>query len=203
MGQRFDLIEVMRFDAEDGIVELERHVARLGASARALGFAFNRHDARNELHAASFRLREDHLVRLALSRTGRIAIETRPLPVPPTGAVTVRIVPQPLEPDDLRLWHKTSDGSLYEAARRGAGTFEVLFRRPDGRLTDGSFTSLFVARGGRLATPPHADGLMPGILRQRLIDAGEAVEAPLTASDLANGFFVGNIVSGLLPARLG
>ena len=35
-----------------------------------------------------------------------------------------------------------------------------------------------------------------------LIDEGRAVEAPLTLDDLKDGFFVGNIVRGLIPARL-
>ena len=46
-------------------------------------------------------------------------------------------------------------------------TFEVVFERPDGRLTEGSFTSLFVERGGRLVTPPAARGLLTGILYVR------------------------------------
>ncbi len=46
-----------------------------------------------------------------------------------------------------------------------------------GFLTEGSFTSLFVERGGRLLTPPLARGLLPGILRARLIDEGRAEEA--------------------------
>jgi len=36
----FDLIETMRFEAIDGFVELEAHLARMKASAEALGFAF-------------------------------------------------------------------------------------------------------------------------------------------------------------------
>ena len=43
---------------------------------------------------------------------------------------------------------------------------------------------------------------MPGILRASLIDEGRAVEAALTADDLADGFFIGNIVRGLIPAKL-
>jgi para-aminobenzoate synthetase / 4-amino-4-deoxychorismate lyase len=76
----------------------------------------------------------------------------------------------------------------------------VIAARPDGQLTEGSFTSLFVPRDGRLLTPPLALGLLPGVLRAELIEAGRAAEAPLTAADLAHGFFVGNAVRGLIPA---
>jgi para-aminobenzoate synthetase/4-amino-4-deoxychorismate lyase len=54
-----------------------------------------------------------------------------------------------------------------------------------------------------LLTPPVSRGLIPGILRGKLIDEGKAVEAELTPADLEDGFFVGNIVRGLIPARLG
>ncbi|MGT2514251.1 aminotransferase class IV [Sphingomonas panni] len=77
---RFDLIETMAFDPHTGIPLLERHLARLTASARALGFAFDRHATRNELQAATFRLREPARVRLLLSRSGAIAVDVTPCP---------------------------------------------------------------------------------------------------------------------------
>ncbi|WP_174293294.1 aminotransferase class IV, partial [Sphingomonas bacterium] len=82
------------------------------------------------------------------------------------------------------------------------GTAEVVFERPDGWLTEGSFTSLFVERDGRLLTPPLAHGLLPGVLRAELIENGRAVEAALTRVDLAEGFLLGNALRGLQRARL-
>jgi para-aminobenzoate synthetase/4-amino-4-deoxychorismate lyase len=202
-GQRaFDLIETMRFDPNDGIIELERHLARLGESARRLGFRFDRHAVRNEIHAATFRLMDACRVRLLLSPSGAVAIESRPLPPLQDGTASVRIVPLPVDPTDFRLAHKTSDRGFYDAARRAAGSFEILFARPDGLLTEGSFTNLFVPRDGRLVTPTLARGLLPGILRATLLDSGEAIEGDLTAADLAGGFFVGNALRGLIPAQL-
>ena len=202
-GRSFDLIETMRFTPDDGVVELERHIARMGASAAALDFAFDRHHVRNELQAASFRLREPRLLRLMLSRTGAVAIEGRaPLPDPPAGPVTVALAPLPVAPDDFRLRHKTSDRAFYDEARRASGAFETIFHDPDGFLTEGSFTSLFVERGGRLLTPPLERGLLPGILRGRLIEEGRAEEADLRLADLAGGFLIGNAVRGLLRATL-
>lgn len=74
---RFDLLETMAFDPLEGIRLLELHLARLKASADALGFAFDRHDVRNELQAATFRLRDPGRVRLLVSRRGSVAIEVR------------------------------------------------------------------------------------------------------------------------------
>ncbi|WP_294392080.1 aminodeoxychorismate synthase component I [uncultured Sphingomonas sp.] len=198
----FDLIETMRFDPLDGLVNLEAHVARLGASASRFDFQFNRHDVRNELHAATFRLTEFARVRLRLSPSGSVAIETSALPPVANGSVGVRVVPLPVAAEDFRLRHKTSDRSFYDEARAVAGTFEVVFVRPDGQLTEGSFTSIFVARDGRYLTPPIASGLLPGVHRALMIERGEAVEAALTAADLCGGFFLGNDVRGMMPAHL-
>jgi para-aminobenzoate synthetase/4-amino-4-deoxychorismate lyase len=77
-----------------------------------------------------------------------------------------------------------------------------VFVRPDGLLTEGSFTNLFVRRDGKLVTPPLTLGLLPGILRATLIEAGEAIEGALTEADLTRGFFIGNALRGLIAARL-
>ncbi len=197
--RRFDLIETMRFDPDDGLLMLERHLARMKASADALGFTFDRHDARNELQAATFRLRTPRRIRLLLAPSGAIAVEVAPLPFAP-DRVDVAIVPLPVASTDFRLRHKTSARAFYDDARNAAGTFEVVFEDADGFLTEGSFTSLFVERGATLVTPPLRKGLLPGILRADLLESGRATEAALTRADLTAGFFIGNAVRGLIPA---
>lgn len=194
----FDLIETMAFDPVEGVLRVERHLARMKASAAALGFAFDRHAARNELQAATFRLRGAGRVRLALGRAGTIAIAIAPAPAMSAGPVAVAVVPLPVAVDDRRLAHSTSDRRFRDDARAAAGTFEVVFTAPDGRLTQGSFTNLFVARGDRLLTP--AGPCLPGILRGELLDSGRAVAADLTVADLAGGFLIGNALCGLVPA---
>jgi para-aminobenzoate synthetase/4-amino-4-deoxychorismate lyase len=197
----FDLIETMRFDPVEGMPDLDRHLARLKASAEALAFRFDRHEARNDLQAASFRAGPSR-IRLAVARSGCLAIELTPLPESPVEPVDVAIGPLPVSPDDFRLRHKSSDRGFYDAARMASGAFEILFTDPDGFLTEGSFTSLFVERDGILLTPPFARGLLPGILRGRLLDEGQAKEADLRPDDLAGGFLIGNALRGLVRARL-
>ena len=197
---RFDLIETMAFDPHNGIPLLERHLGRMSASARALGFAFDRHATRNELQAATFRLRLPSRVRLLLSRSGAIAVDVTSLPAAIAGPVDVAVAPLPIDRRDLRLAHKTSDRRFWPAPP--AGCFETIFVTEDGQLTEGSFTSIFVAGGAQLLTPPLDHGLLPGVLRTEMIARGEAVEMPLTPADLAQGFYIGNAVRGLIRARL-
>lgn len=198
----FDLIETIRFDAMDGFVDLDRHIARLRASAEALGFACDRHQIRNELQAASFPRRTDAMVRLRLARSGALAIELRDLPPAPQDTVMVTPCPRPVAAGDFRLRHKTSDRAFYDTARHAAGTFEVAFVDDDGFVTEGSFTSIFVERDGMLLTPPLSRGLIPGTLRQRLIDEGRAREEDIPVTALRDGFLLGNAIRGLISARL-
>lgn len=198
----FDLIETMAFDPTEGIARLDGHLARLGASARLLGFALDRHRLRNMLQNATFRRREPARLRLRLSRDGHVAIALDAFPPRPTGPVQVGIAPLPVDPEDFRLRHKTSDRSFYDDSRRASGMFEVLFVDHHGRLTEGSFTNIFVERGGMLLTPGSQAGLIPGVLRAELLAAGKAVEADLTPDDLTGGFLIGNALRGLIAARL-
>jgi len=70
-----DLEEVMRFDPDEGIANLDEHLDRLKNAADVQGFKFDRHAARNELQAATFGKRRNAIARLLLSPTGAMAIE--------------------------------------------------------------------------------------------------------------------------------
>lgn len=196
-----DLIETMAFDPMEGIALIERHLERMKNSAAALGFAFDRHDARNELQAATFRLRKASRIRMMLANSGAVAIQVSPLAPRRDTPLSVALVPLPVAPADWRLRHKTSDRAFYDDARRESGCDEVVFVAPDGSLTEGSYTSLFVERDGMLLTP-LAGALLPGVLRAELLETGRAREAVLWPEDLAGGLLLGNALRGLMPATL-
>ena len=200
-----DLIETMHFDPHEGVALLELHLERLRASAAELGFAFDRHGLRNAIQALCFDIAEPAKLRLMMARSGAHTLEVAPLPVPLAAPAICAVMPLPLATGDWRLRHKTTDRAFYEEAHhaaREARAHEALFVRDDGLLTEGTFTSLFVERDGVLVTPPLALGLLPGVLRQSLIDAGRAVEGEVRLDDLAEGFHIGNALRGLMPARL-
>ncbi len=201
-----DLIETMRFEPESGIALLEEHLARMKASAAALGFTFDRHALRNHIQALCFEVEAPAKVRLLVSRSGASALETAPLPEPAAGPLKVAALPHPLDPSDWRLAHKTSDRGFYEealAAARSLGADEALLVRADGLVTEGSWTSVFAGgTDGELLTPPLHLGLLPGVLRGSLIAQGRAREAELTLDDLTGGFWLGNAVRGLVRAVL-
>ncbi len=200
-----DLIETMRFTPDKGIPLLELHLERIRASAAELGFAFDRHAVRNAIQALCFEADAPARLRLLVSRSGAYCLELGALPASPSEPVACAVLPLPVDHADWRLRHKSSDRHFYEAAldvARAAGAQEALLIRDDGLLTEGSFTSLFAQRDGKLLTPPATLGLLPGVLRRSLIESGRATEAELTLADLEQGFFIGNALRGLMAARL-
>ena len=192
-----DLIETMRVKAGQP-PDLALHLARMAASAAFLGVVFDQ-------NAVEFAVRRaipggfSGRLRLLAASSGAICVQLSPAPAFPATA-RVALVPLPVAADDWRLRHKTSDRDFYDSSRRTSGAFECVFVRPDGAVTEGSFTNVFVEHAGLLLTPPAKLGLLPGILRARLLAEGRAREAVLTAADLGDGFYIGNALRGLVAA---
>jgi len=201
----FDLIESMRFDPDTGMEFLEFHLERMKTSAAELGFSFDRHQTRNQIQALCFELEGPAKIRLLLARSGAIALEAQELGEPPGEPLECIVLPMPVDSGDWRLRHKTSDRGFYQGAlsvAHGEGAQEALLLRDDGLLTEGSWTNIFVERDGILLTPPADLGLLPGILRHSLIEAGKARVTNLQIADLEQGFLLGNAVRGLMKAKL-
>ena len=69
-------------------------------------------------------------------------------------------------------------------------------------ITEGSRTNVFVEKDGILVTPRLETGLLAGVFRAQQIASGKAVEGDVRAADLADGFFIGNSVRGMMAATL-
>ncbi len=112
----------------------------------------------------------------------------------------------PLTPNVQNTQIKTTARDFYEGERTRLaalkGVAEVIFVNEEGLVCEGSYTSIFIEVGGKLLTPGLSCGLLPGVLRQALIESGQAVEARLTMADIktADAIFVGNSLRGLMPA---
>jgi len=207
----FELFETMLATPGEGIRYLDRHLARLARSARALGFRFDRDAAMQALREALPALApgQPSRLRLALAHAGRIGITHSPLPPLPPGAVKLLIADQRLPNANPLAAHKTTVRQHYDAGVRAAeraGAFDSLFFTEDGRLVEGGRSTVFARIGGRWVTPPVADGALPGVMRGVLIEDSiwEATERSLYRQDLeaAQKLVVCNALRGVLPARL-
>ncbi|MCS6986402.1 MAG: aminodeoxychorismate synthase component I [Sphingomonadaceae bacterium] len=200
------LIETMPRIPPGRVPWLALHLDRMEGSASHLGLQFDRVQAEG-LVGRLPPTAAPQRVRLVLASGGQLAVHVSPAPPTPSAPVEARLVDLPVAPTDWRLFHKTADRAFHEEARRRAGVFEALYVRPDGTVSEGSFTHVFVqGPDGRLRTPA-GPGLLPGVLRRRLIDEGRAVEAVLRPADVAAAaevgrLWLGNALRGLMPARL-
>ena len=192
------LIETLRH--EGGFVRLAQHLARMQASAQALGFSYDEAAAQAALAAAIEGRTGALRVRLTLDETGQHLATAHDLPPNPPHW-TYRISPDRTQSGDLLLGHKTSWRDLYD--REHPGCDEMLFCNERGELTEGARSNIFVRREGVLLTPPLAAGVLPGVLRAELIARGAAREAALTPDDLNGEVYLGNSLRGLIPAKPG
>lgn len=208
-GAGFELIETLRWEPASGFVRLERHMARLAASARELGFKLSPAGIDCALRDA---VRGDAplRIRLTLPQDGKPEVAAQPFtPLAPGAVWTLKIAETRLDANDLLLRHKTTRRSVYDAARAEFSreeADEVILFNQHGQVCEGTITNVFVDTGDSiLLTPPLRCGLLPGVLRGELLESGKAREVVLTGNDLrrANAIFVGNSLRGLIRARLG
>ncbi len=192
----FDLLETFRMG------DIDAHLRRLQTSAAAFGIVADVDEARRALRGAAGN--RDVLVRLRLNSEG-VRVHSEDVAAEP-GSLRVWIGSVRVFSGDPMVPHKTSLRNAYDAAYAEAlanGCSEGILQNERGEITEGSRTNVFVKRGDVLLTPPLACGLLPGILRERLLEQGEAVEGVLYPNDLIAGeTYVGNSARGLMRAEV-
>lgn len=208
-GAGFELIETLRWEPEAGFIRLDRHLARLYASAAELGFSCDAHKVGEALAGAAAGQGGALRARLVLRRDGAVSASAQPHePLAADRVWKLRLARARLDSTDTLLRHKTSRRHTYTRARAEYlvnQADEVLLANERGELCEGAITNVFADFGdGVLLTPRLDCGLLPGVLRGELLDRGEAEEAVFSFDDLkpAKALFVGNSLRGLIPARL-
>lgn len=201
----FALVETMRFE-RGACALLARHLGRLEASARCLGFRLDATEVRAALAREAGRLGAGgHRVRLLLDEGGGIRIEAGPLPAAASEPLPVALAAAPVSRRDRWLFHKTTRREPYEARRRARpDAFDVILQNQEGELTELTIGNLVVELEGERLTPPRDAGLLGGVFRAELLDRGEIVERPLRSADLraARRLWLVNAVRGWVPIRL-
>jgi para-aminobenzoate synthetase/4-amino-4-deoxychorismate lyase len=215
---RLRLLETLLWRPGTGFVLLERHLARLAASAHHFGFPVSLERVRGrlvelgaELEASARRLR----VRLLVGPAGEVSLEVLPLE-PSHRPWTVALAAEPIDRKDPFLRHKTTRREVYERAleqararalREDSGApppDDVLLWNREGELTESTVANLVVRLDGRLLTPQAASGLLPGTLRAELLARGRIEERVVRVEELgrAEALYLINSLRGWLPARL-
>jgi para-aminobenzoate synthetase/4-amino-4-deoxychorismate lyase len=197
------LIETLR--REDGeYPRLSGHLDRLQRSAAWLGFACDEALVRQRL--ASLPAHGIWRVRMTLDKAGAVEVQAFPLDDAPVMSRLALLAETRIDSGDPLRRHKTTARKVYDEALSilapASPVFDVVFLNERGEVAEGARSSVFVERDGCLLTPPLSSGALPGVLRGELLAAGRAREAVLLPDDLAQGFWLGNALRGLLPVRL-
>jgi para-aminobenzoate synthetase/4-amino-4-deoxychorismate lyase len=182
----FELIETMRLEGGRYVREA-RHLQRLRESAAFFDRSFDngvvvralREHARS--HAGTSRR-----VRLQLDATGHPHVESRPLDAPVHEPAPVALATAPVSRDDWRLYHKTTQRDVYDQHRRARpDVFDVLLWNDERVVTELTIGNLVAEIDGERWTPDRRSGLLAGVFRGELLDAGEIRERVITIEDLA------------------
>ena len=207
----FELIETIRWERGLGFHLLERHLVRLQSSAAHFGYPYERGKVLGALSAQVEKLDSDvHMVRLLLAEDGTITLTSSTIELPSRDTVWRFVISDSrVDEKDALFFHKTTRRQFYdremERQKAATGCDEVVFLNKKGELTEGTRTNLFLELDGRLFTPALTCGLLPGTLREELIDLPRAAasEAVLTLADLARAdrIYLGNSVRGLVRAE--
>ncbi|OGV41992.1 MAG: aminodeoxychorismate synthase, component I [Lentisphaerae bacterium GWF2_57_35] len=179
----FELLESLLL--ENGAYFLaEGHLARLKDSCTYFEFPFPEDEIRRRLEE----LRIAHAdgswkCRLLLNAQGAVRAEAAPAPA--ASPVRLALAAEPVDSKNRFLFHKTTNRSLYEAAKSAVPNGDdILLWNERGELTESTRANLVVEMDGRRYTPPLDCGLLPGVFRSELLRTGELVEQILRQDDL-------------------
>ena len=103
------------------------------------------------------------------------------------------------------LYHKTTQRGLYErAAQACPDCADVLLGNERREITESTIANVIVELDDGFYTPPVASGLLPGILRGRLLAQGRIRERVITFRALrrVRNLYLVNSVRGWVPAQL-
>jgi len=183
----FSLLETMRLEG-GRLVRRDRHVARAAAAAAAFGYAWN--PAATTLALDSVEAAHPDGVwraRLLVSPDGVPALECATHAHETERAWRVALADRGVDSSDVFLRHKTTQRDVYDRARAARpGVDDVVLWNERGEITESTIANLVVQLQGARSTPPVSCGLLPGVFRGALLDAGEIRERVLTKEDLAS-----------------
>jgi para-aminobenzoate synthetase/4-amino-4-deoxychorismate lyase len=200
----YELLETIRLH-QGRFWLLDRHLKRIERSAIELGFSFDTKRVSNVLK----RVAEQHKVgqwrlRLRLSATGEVNTDVLPLDILP-HSMRIVLANSPIDSGNPWLGHKTSRRDVYSTkASKQDGVFDTLLFNERNELTEFTCGNLVIELKGHLLTPTATCGLLPGVLREVLLNKKCIREEIVTADDLAHATHIwfANSVRGLVSVKL-
>jgi para-aminobenzoate synthetase / 4-amino-4-deoxychorismate lyase len=189
----FSLLETMLWTRDEGFFLREKHIERMLDSADYFDFPISKEEIEEYLERISIKFDSPQRVRLLLARSGALASQI--MTPPPSQwdasqrtaaqAFKAILAKQPIDSDNVFLFHKTTKRDFYESVRRGTpGYDDVLLYNKLGELTEFTIGNLVVELDGKYFTPPLSCGLLAGTFRAHLLETGKVTERTIRVEEL-------------------
>ena len=206
--QNFELFETMRWDSNRGIFLEELHLNRLKDSAEFYNFKFSHEKINDKLHdyLKNLEPESEKIIRLFLAKDGETRLTTSAYKEHNKDkSQLISLAMQPVDSDDLSLYHKTTIRGIYEdATGENPDCDDVLLWNEDGHITESTISNIIFKKDSEYFTPPISCGLLGGTYRTHLINQGHLVERiiPKTEINLYSEIYLINSVRGKYPVKL-
>ena len=206
--QNFELFETMRWDSNRGIFLEELHLNRLKDSAEFYNFKFSRKKINDKLHdyLKNLEPESEKIIRLFLAKDGETRLTTSAYKEHNKDKYQlISLAMQPVDSDDLSLYHKTTIRGIYEdATGENPDCDDILLWNEDGHITESTISNIIFKKDSEYFTPPISCGLLGGTYRTHLINQGHLVERiiPKTEINLYSEIYLINSVRGKYPVKL-
>ncbi len=180
----FSLFETMLWTPEEGYFLREKHIARLLDSADYFDFPISRDVIETFFNKIAKEFATHQRVRVLLHQDGSLKSEcTAYYAIEKT--IRAVLAEQPLSSQNVFLFHKTTERTMYEKARESRPEFDdVLLFIEHRELTEFTIGNLVVELNGQLLTPPIACGALAGTFRAHLVESGQILERVISLQQL-------------------
>ena len=182
----FSLLETILWTPDKGFFLREKHIKRMLDSAGYFDFPISKEKIEEYLEQISIKFDAPQRVRLLLDHSGKVNSENAPFQSPETfQPLKVCLAKQPIDSDNVFLFHKTTKRDFYESACKDApGYDDVLLFNEVGELTEFTIGNLVVELDGKYFMPPLSCGLLAGTFRAHLLETGRVAERTIRVEEL-------------------
>ncbi len=217
-AEDFELFETLAWNPRQGPKHLPQHLARMASSARQFGIPVGSDStlmakAQEAIQCAAAAPAsapdQRYRLRITMDVTGQCRAQLTPAPTASDAPQVVALAAQPVHAQNPTLKHKTNQRQVYLQARaqvqgdHGEQVEPVLMNQRN-EVTETDIANLVYFLEGQQYTPPATSGLLPGILRQRLLDEGQIQERVLLTEELSevDELYLINDLRGWRKAKL-
>ena len=184
----FSLLETMLWTPEKGYFLCEKHISRMLDSAYYFDIPISKQELDEYLDLISTNFDSPQRIRLLLNSYGAFSSEVRTVQLEKKSeSLKVRLTRQPIDSNNVFLFHKTTHREIYESARKDLPDCDdVLLYNERGELTEFTIGNLVFELNGQFYTPPISCGLLAGTFRAHLMETGQVVERTVHLDELIN-----------------